>query len=508
MDENNFSILLVSKKNPEQQEIAKFLQKEYKHFYFTDQIRSGFEVFMQHAIDTILVDISGSEEEFLGFIENIRYIDEKVKIILFYPEEKVDFFPKSVEFNINSYKSKPIDFKKLKKILDSYREEKKSKQNLADQTKLLDDYREAMDKNFIVSKADTRGKITYVNDNFCRTSGYSREELMGQMHSIIRHPETDTKVFEELWETILPKKVWRGRIKNRKKNGDYYVVESVISPILDSNGEIKEFIAIRQDVTEFIKAGRKIIEKEKEKKEMEKEHYRELNQAKDAFLVVFTHELKTPLNAIINFAASAAKRINRIDSPRKESLIEMMQVIKENGEDMLATVTNILDLSRLKANKLEFHKSTFNLIEIIDDLINRFDSLIQEDEIEVDLDRVNLGTALYLDKMRVSQIISNILSNAIKYSHKKVKVTAVIEREKLYLNIEDNGPGIENKEKIFELYEQEDDGGIKRASKGTGVGLHFVKLLCEGMDIGLTLKDSENLGGAKFVLSFTIKGDS
>jgi signal transduction histidine kinase len=273
---------------------------------------------------------------------------------------------------------------------------------------------------------------------------------------------------------------------------------------MDQNGNLKEFIAIRQDVTGFVKAGRKVIQKEKEKKEMEKEHYRVMNKTKDEFLVVFTHELKTPLNAIINFSESASKRLQKIDTPKKESLIEMMRVIKENGNDMLETIINILDLSRLKSNKLEFKRERFTTLELIEGLLLKFDGLINEGEVEILMDKENLDQILIFDKTRVMQIISNLLSNAIKYSNKKVSIYGILENDQLQLVLEDNGPGIEKKDKIFELYEQEDDGDIKRASKGTGVGLHFVKLLCEGMNIDLSLEDSASLGGSKFTLTFNI----
>jgi signal transduction histidine kinase len=182
----------------------------------------------------------------------------------------------------------------------------------------------------------------------------------------------------------------------------------------------------------------------------------------------------------------------------------MMQVIKSNGNDMLQTINNILDLSRLKSNRLEYKSDRFTLRDIFDDLMSRFSALIQESEVNIDIRADNLDIELVLDKYRTTQIISNILSNSIKYSHKEVLIFADIVADRVILTIEDNGPGIENKDKIFELYEQEDDGGIKRASKGTGIGLHFVKLLCEGMNIDLKLEDSKRLGGAKFSFGFEI----
>ena len=116
---------------------------------------------------------------------------------------------------------------------------------------LLHEHKKVIDASSIVSKANAKGIITYVNQNFCEISGYHERELLGQSHSIIRHPEMEQEVFKDLWRTIRSGKIWHGVIKNRKKNGETYLVKSTIAPIFNDNGHIAEYIAIRQDVTEF-----------------------------------------------------------------------------------------------------------------------------------------------------------------------------------------------------------------------------------------------------------------
>lgn len=124
---------------------------------------------------------------------------------------------------------------------------KKLEQNIA----RLRSYKNAMDVNNIVSVSDVHGQITYVNENFCKVTGYSPHEVIGKSHRILRHPETDTSVFADLWQTIQSKKVWKGTFKNRKKNGDTYIVDAAVLPILDEYGEIAEYIAIRHEITEL-----------------------------------------------------------------------------------------------------------------------------------------------------------------------------------------------------------------------------------------------------------------
>lgn len=116
---------------------------------------------------------------------------------------------------------------------------------------LLSEYKKAVDLSNIVSKTNPKGLITYVNDKFCEISGYKREELIGKAHNLIRHPSMPSSTFKELWDTIKNKKTWQGLITNLRKDGRSYVVHSTIVPILDIDGDIVEFIAIRNDVTEF-----------------------------------------------------------------------------------------------------------------------------------------------------------------------------------------------------------------------------------------------------------------
>jgi len=99
------------------------------------------------------------------------------------------------------------------------------------------------------------GNITYVNNNFSKISGYTKEEVLGKPHSMLRHPNTKREVFRDLWETIRAKRVWKGILQNRGKNSDYWI-DSTILPILDESGDIAEYIAIRHDITKIIEHQR------------------------------------------------------------------------------------------------------------------------------------------------------------------------------------------------------------------------------------------------------------
>ncbi|MFT7861144.1 MAG: EAL domain-containing protein, partial [Sulfurimonas sp.] len=125
---------------------------------------------------------------------------------------------------------------------------------------LFKSHKLAMDKSSIVSKSDLSGNITYVNDNFCKITGYKREEVLGKPHSILRHPDNPKSLFHTLWETIKAKKVWKQTLKNRDKFGKTYWVDIVILPILDEEESIIEYIAVGHDITKMIEQQKQLDE--------------------------------------------------------------------------------------------------------------------------------------------------------------------------------------------------------------------------------------------------------
>lgn len=154
---------------------------------------------------------------------------------------------KTQDIKAKTYTSKHTMLKALSHLVN------KTQNELDESINFLKQYKVALDSNSIVSKTDTKGFITYVNDEFCRVSGYTRDELIGKSHNILRHPDNKKDFFRDMWNTIRQKQIWRGTFKNLAKNKTEYYVKSVIIPILDENDNILEYIAARTDVTELIK---------------------------------------------------------------------------------------------------------------------------------------------------------------------------------------------------------------------------------------------------------------
>jgi len=125
---------------------------------------------------------------------------------------------------------------------------------------ILEQYKMAVDESMIVSKTSTNGTITYVNDLFCKISQYSTEELIGKSHNLIRHPDMPKETFEDLWQTIKSKKIWKGIVKNQAKDNSVYYVDTVIIPIIDTNDQIIEYIGLRNDITKLLESE-KLLEK-------------------------------------------------------------------------------------------------------------------------------------------------------------------------------------------------------------------------------------------------------
>ncbi|MDX1669863.1 MAG: PAS domain S-box protein, partial [Limnobacter sp.] len=153
---------------------------------------------------------------------------------------------------------------------------------------------EGIRSQMALSEAAIDGTILQVNEHFCKLTGYSSQELVGRTHSMIKSGLHPKEFWADLWNTIKAGKPWRGDICNRNKQGDLFWVDTMISPVLDEQGEVLSFISIRADITSKKKETQALAEA--------KLGAEKANQAKTDFLANMSHEIRTPLNAVIGLA--------------------------------------------------------------------------------------------------------------------------------------------------------------------------------------------------------------
>ncbi len=213
--------------------------------------KDALEFYKKDNFDLVITDMIMPIMNGFELIENIKKINPKQIFMMVTGLDNKEDLIKAIELRVNFFVEKPIKPKKFNKILQESINLINQKKELELSNLLLSQYKDAIDSSTILSKADTKGIITYVNEEFTKISKYTQEELIGKPHNIIRHPDMPASLFKEMWNTIESKKRWSGKVKNMAKDGSEYIVNALILPLLDTNNEIIEYIAIRNDITEL-----------------------------------------------------------------------------------------------------------------------------------------------------------------------------------------------------------------------------------------------------------------
>ena len=313
----------------------------------------------------------------------------------------------------------------------------------------LEETRQALDQAAIVATTDQRGIITYVNDKFCEISGYSRDELVGQDHRIVNSGYHSKEFIRDLWRTIAQGRIWRGELRNRAKDGQYYWVDTTIVPFLDAAGKPRQYLAIRSDITQRKAAEAKLVEQSS---------LAQLGQ----LAAVVAHEVRNPLAGV---RGTLQILRSRLDAPSPDAGI--MDAMIARIDVLNLKVEDILRFARPRVPLLE----SVDVRVVVMDAINSARAAAGSGCLDV---LVPTETAwVTADREMLRDILLNLVLNACQSgSTAPVEVTIATVSGRCRIDVADRGQGIPTADvaRIFEAF-------YTTKKSGTGLGLAIVHRL-------------------------------
>jgi PAS domain S-box-containing protein len=401
---------------------------------------------------------------------------------------------------------------------------------------MLQQYIDAIESSNIVSRTDIHGIITFVNDEFCKISKYSRNELIGQDHNIVRHPEVPSAAFKRLWDTILAKKTYKATVKNLAKDGSTFYVNTTIVPILDESGEIREFVAIRYDVTREVELTMHLEQKEHELEQLNRNleervkiqtgKLHELNrrleervrqeiakneekqkmllwQSRFASLGQMTaniaHQWRQPLTEL-NLSLFSLKEALR----EKKDLEEIDEMYRQSRR-IIQTMSRTID-DFIRFFKPDRKKTAFPIGRSLDDALGLIRKALEKERIRLHIDG-DPGLIVSGIPNELTQVFLNLFQNAKDAFGKKpedeqkwLRIYISRDEECAVISVEDNAGGIRSDalEQIFEPYFT-----TKHSSHGTGLGLFMSRMIIQKSFRG-SLEAVNSLKGALFIIKIPL----
>lgn len=355
--------------------------------------------------------------------------------------------------------------------------------------------------SIIITNADAI--MEYVNPYCCKITGYSLEETLNQNPRIFQSGETPAEEYKSMWAKISSGKKWTGVFHNRRKNGDIYLESTIITPIINKDGQITNYIAVKEDITEKIEKEKELkqyrehleelvetrteeldqlnmdlneqLQKQKElemmlQQSLEKE--KELNEIKSRFISTTSHEFRTPLTSVLS-SAELIKRYGR--KWEEEKFNEHLSRIIKNIENLTNLLDEVLTLSRIEGGRSIIQPEVLNLYDFCLEIIDQVQHSVKRRHNFV-FNYLPDQKVYFLDPKLLKFIISNLLSNAFKYTPAdgNIELKISIIEKQIIIEIEDNGLGIPDEEKpyLFQpFYRCSNSVNIQ----GTGLGLSIIK---------------------------------
>lgn len=344
--------------------------------------------------------------------------------------------------------------------------------------------------NIIMSSTNKEGVITSVSHAFCNLCGYTKEELIGQSHTLIKDSTVPSFIFEDMWETIQSGQSWRGEIKNRKKNGTAFWVYTTIEPSFDAKQNIVGFNAVYEDITS--------------KKELVELQALMIEQAKSAvmgeMISLIAHQWKQPLQTL----SILIQKISITKMLEGELSDEFIEKLSTDASLQLEYMSRTIDDFRdfLKPDKSKHTISATELVQKVEDfLIYMFkvDNIVFKKEIVQDV-----KLKLYIND--VVQVLINIIKNARDAMlekgtiNREISLRLDLTNTHFVIEIQDNAGGIPENiiEQIFARY-----FSTKSSQNGTGLGLYMSKKIIEEHCLGkISVRNRDN--GALFTIELPL----
>lgn len=357
---------------------------------------------------------------------------------------------------------------------------------------------------------DANGTILWVNDAFCRISGYPRAEVIQQNPRLLKSGNHDAEFYRQLWAQLTEHGHWRGELWNKRKSGEVFPEEISIQALKGPDGRIRRFISIFSDITERKRIEQELQDYREDLEEQVRKRTEELTEARDAaeaanhskstFLANMSHELRTPLNAVIGFSQLMEK-----DPALAERQRRHVEIINHSGNHLLTLINDVLELSKIESGKLEMRREEVDLAALLEQVVGMMFLRAQQAGLALNLETGGLPAAVVLDPLMLRQVLLNLLSNAIKFTPEGKISLSVFGTDqgnalvRLSFSVVDTGIGIraEDQGRIFRPFEQ---AGAPQQG-GTGLGLSISQQYVEMMGGRLAVESTPDKGSS---FTFTI----
>jgi PAS domain S-box-containing protein len=358
---------------------------------------------------------------------------------------------------------------------------------------------------------DAQGRIEYVNPAFSGITGYAPGEAIGRDASFLQSDQAPHDPNQDLWVALERGDSWKGEFYNRRKDGTDYVGFAIVSPIRDAEGKTTHYLSVMEDATERIRLGKELDEHRNHLEDLVATRTQELNlarqqaeaanRAKSAFVANMSHEIRTPLNAILGLT-----HLLRTGGATPVQ-VEQLNKIDAAGRHLLSLISDILDLSKIDAGRLNLESSVFSLAAMLDEVAAIIGESARAKGVEVKVDTGGVPDGLIGDPTRVRQALFNFAGNAVKFTERgsiaiRARLVQAEDRDLLVrFEVADTGIGIDPDvlPRLFDAFQQADSTTTRRFG-GTGLGLAITRRLAllMGGEVGV---ESQPDGGSIFWFS-------